>query len=172
MNVFLIAAISVDGKIAPEALTNSGTWTSGADKQFFADRTKKAGVMIMGSTTFKTIGRPLKDRLTIVLSSQPKPTEYSQFNDSQVRYTSQSPEEILAQLEAEGFSEVALCGGSSVYTQFMQKGLVNSLYLTVEPIIFGKGVSLFKELAINKKLELKNSSQIGENTVLLEYLMA
>jgi dihydrofolate reductase len=169
MNIFLIAAISVDGKIAPEATTNSGTWTSGADKQFFADRTKQAGVMIMGSTTFDTIGRPLKDRLTVVMSSKPKPAEYQQFDDSQVRYTSQPPEEIIVQLESEGFAEIALCGGASVYTQFMEKNLVDTLYLTVESIVFGKGVPLFKEMANAQELQLKNLSKIGDNTILLEY---
>jgi dihydrofolate reductase len=169
VNVFLIAAVSVDGKIAPEASTNSGTWTSGADKQFFSERTKKARVMVMGSNTFATIGRPMKDRLTIVMSSKPKPAEYQQFNDSQVRYTSQSPEEIVAQLESEGFIELALCGGSNVYSQFMTRGLVSTLYITIEPIVFGQGIPLFKESDINQKLTLKEVTKIGPDTVLLEY---
>lgn len=169
VNVFLIAAISIDCMIAPEADTNSGTWTSGADKKFFSDRTKKAGVLVMGSTTFNTIGRPMKDRLTIVLSSKPKPLEYQHIDDSQVRYTSQSPEEVVAQLESEGFLEIALCGGSSVYTQFMQKGLVHTLYLTIEPIVFGKGVPLFQEEVGRQNFKLKNLTKIGESTMLLEY---
>lgn len=169
MNVFLIAAISLDGKIAPEAMTNSGTWTSGADKQFFAERTKKARVMVMGSTTFKTIGRPLPGRLTVVMSSKPKPPEYQHFDDSQVRYTSASPHEIVETLEKEGYTELALCGGSHVYTEFMKAGLVNTLYLTVEPIVFGKGVPLFSEELGAAKLTLKNSTRIGENTILFEY---
>lgn len=171
MNVFLIAAISLDGFIAPEVSVVSTDWTSGADKKFFTERTKQAGVMVMGSTTFKTIGFPLKDRLSVVMSSKPKPPEYSHYDDSQVRYTTQSPREIVGQLEKEGYTEIALCGGSSVYTQFMQAGLVNKLYITVEPIIFGAGVPLFNE-NLKTSLKLTSSEKIGENTLLLEYTQA
>jgi dihydrofolate reductase len=169
MHVFLIAAISIDGFIAPEVSTNSTEWTSGADKEFFTQRSKQAGVMVMGSTTFETIGRPMKDRLTVVISSKPKPEKYAHIDDSQVRYTSQSPTEIVKQLELEGFKEIALCGGSSIYTQFMNAGLVNSLYITVEPIIFGGGVSLFNKTLDQQKLKLIKSEKIGEDTMLLEY---
>lgn len=169
MHVFLIAAISLDGFIAPDVAVNSTTWTSGADKQFFTERTKQAGVMVMGSKTFETIGRPLKDRVTIVMSSKPKPAEYAVFDDSQVRYMSGTPQEIVSQLEKDGFNELALCGGSSVYTQFLKAGLVNQLYITVEPIIFGVGVPLFNEEVSHQKLVLTNSTKIGTDTVLLEY---
>lgn len=172
MNVFLIAAISVDGFIAPDAAVTSTTWTSGADKKFFTDRTNQARVMVMGSTTFNTIKRPLKDRLTVVMSSKPKPAEYAQFEDSQVRYTSQSPQEIISSLEEEGYTELALCGGSSVYSQFMEAGLVNRLYITVEAVAFGSGVSLFNNTLTQKNFKLISNEKIGDNTILLEYELA
>ena len=51
---------------------------------------------------------------------------------------------------------------------FMEKGLVDTLYLSVEPVIFGKGLTLFnKELDI--KLELEKELKLGEKTILLEY---
>lgn len=169
MNVFLIAAISLDGFIAPDPSVTSTAWTSGADKKFFTERTKQAKVMVMGSTTFNTIKRPLKDRLTVVLSSKPKPAEYAQFDDSQVRYTAQSPLEIIETLENEGYTELAVCGGSSVYKQFMEAGLIKTLYITIEPIIFGKGVPLFSDALSQQKLSLQSSEKIGEDTILLEY---
>lgn len=165
----MIAAVSADGFIGQDLAAPSTDWTSAEDKQFFRERTKKAGVMIMGSTTFKTIGRPLKDRLIIVLSTQPKPAEYSQYDDSQIRFSSLQPSQLLSELAAEGFSEVALCGGASVYTQFLQQGLVNTLYLTIEPILFGIGIPLFREMINNKTLNLKNVTRLGTDTVLLEY---
>lgn len=168
MNVFLIAAVSLDGFIAPDVSVTSTAWTSGADKKFFTERTKQARVLVMGSTTFNTLKRPLKDRLVVVMSSKPKPEEYAQFDDSQVKYSSQSVKEIIETLSAEGYTEVAVCGGASVYRQFMQAGLVQTIYLTIEPIIFGKGVPLFDD-QLSRHLKLVSTQRIGEDTILLEY---
>lgn len=169
VHVFIIAAISVDGFISPAVSTSSITWTSQGDKHFFGERTKQARVLVMGRTTFETIGRPLKDRLVVVMSSQPKPEQYTQFDDSQVRFSSDSPEQIVQTLTAEGFTELAICGGSSIYAQFMKAGLVNRLYLTVEPIAFGKGIPLFKEELGMQKLALIDAKKIDDSTLLLEY---
>lgn len=58
MHVSLMVAITVDGKIA-RASDHYPDWTGSADKRLYVDVTKKAGVMIMGSTTFDIIGRVL-----------------------------------------------------------------------------------------------------------------
>lgn len=171
MKVFIIAAISVDGFIAPSVDTSSVEWTSKGDKQFFTERTKQAKVMVMGRTTFETIGRALPGRKIIVMSSKPKPEEYAAIPDSEVKYTPQTPSNILDELETAGHKEVAICGGSQIYFAFMEAGLVDTLYLTVEPITFGKGIGLFKKELPQTKLELQEMKKIDEHTVLLEYLV-
>src|SRR5260370_1068020 len=130
MNVFIIAAITVDGFIAEESDQKSTSWTSQEDKKFFVERTKQAKAMVMGSTTYKTIGRPLPGRLNIVYSKNTAQFEedLSHYDQSQLRITQESPVEIVRQLDSEGFSEVAICGGASVYSLFMKSGLVNKLY--------------------------------------------
>ena len=51
---------------------------------------------------------------------------------------------------------------------FITAGVVDKLYLSVEPVLFGQGMTLFnKELDI--KLELVDTKKLGEQTVLLEY---
>ena len=141
IKVILIAAISADGKIAERTDQNSLDWTSKEDTRFFIERTKQAGALIMGRKTFATIGRPLKNRLNVImtrdLSSSVVPAEAGLLE-----YTSASPVEIVKDLDARGYLEVAICGGSSVYSQFLKEGLVQELYLTVEPVLFGGGVSL------------------------------
>jgi len=166
MHVFLISAISADGYIAEEAEQVSTEWTSKEDKQFFRDRTKKARVMVMGMNTYKTIGRPLPDRLTVVMTRTPQEVPAEQKD--QLMFTSQTPQEVLADLEKKGFTEVAICGGSQIYTLFLNAGLINTLYLTVEPVVFGKGVHLFAD-TVTKKLKLENTTQLNSETLLLEY---
>ncbi|RMD50886.1 hypothetical protein D6827_03240 [Candidatus Parcubacteria bacterium] len=70
MNVSLLSAVSLDGKIAGYDLENSFDWTCPEDKKFFKEKTVVAGVVIMGRKTWETIGHPLSNRLTVVLTKK------------------------------------------------------------------------------------------------------
>ncbi len=165
MHVFLIAAITIDGYIARDSDQISTAWTSKEDKAFFRDRTKQAGVIVMGRKTFETIGRALPDRLNIVLSRQPRPADLAE----EIQWSNQTPQELLKYLEEKGHQEVAICGGQQIYSQFLEAGLINTLYLTVEPVVFGNGVKFVDQVsAVNCRL--KSEKKLNEQgTVLLEY---
>lgn len=165
MNTFIIAAISIDGFIAQAESQISTSWTSKADKKFFSERTKQAGVIVMGSTTYKTIGRPLPGRLNIVYSRDLNPPGEQAEN---LRFTQADPRELITQLAAEGYSEVAICGGASIYSMFMKAGVVDTLYLTLEPVIFGSGIKLFQE-GIAANLTLTEMQNLTDQTLLLSY---
>lgn len=160
MKVFIVAALTADGCIARDNSVPSTAWTSKVDKKRFTELSKRAGVVVMGSVTYETIGKPLPGRHTIVYV--PDERKYDG-----VETTKKSPGELIADLEKRGFKEVAICGGSTIYTMFMKSGLVDTLYLTIEPVIFGSGVRLFKE-PIDAKLELVSSEKI-DNSTLVEY---
>ncbi|HEY4500449.1 MAG TPA: dihydrofolate reductase family protein [Candidatus Paceibacterota bacterium] len=162
MKTFIIAALTADGFIA-KGHDHITTWTSKADKNFFKEMTKKAGVIVIGSKTFETIGRALPERRNIVLSR----TKKFEGIDG-VETSAESPRDLVTRLEREGVRELAICGGAGVYTSFMKEGLIDTLYITVEPILFGTGLSLFKD-SFETKLELKESRLIGDGAVLLEY---
>jgi dihydrofolate reductase len=164
MTCFIIAALSADGYIARDSSAPSTAWTGKADKKRFVEISKHAGVVVMGQNTWKTFGgRPLKDRLNIVYSPERLP-DMPEGTET----TTKSPSELLTELESRGFKEVAICGGSMIYTMFMKSGLVNKLYLTVEPIIFGDGVRLFKE-SLDSRLNLVSCAQTEEGALLQEY---
>lgn len=137
MKVFLIAAISADGYIGRNN-THSADWTGGEDKKKFIQLTKEAGVIIMGSTTFRTIGKALPDRRNIVYTLNPQT-----ITADGVETTDEEPAELLQRLEAEGCQAVAICGGASIYDLFIRGGLVDEVYLTAVPVFFGKGLPLF-----------------------------
>lgn len=142
MIISLIAAISADGKIAQNAGQSSLDWTSKEDTRFFVEKTKEIGAVVMGRKTFETIGRPLKDRRMIVMSSTGgSETEKFEGRDG-VEWTRETPAELVARLSLKGLTGLAVCGGSMVYSQFLEAGLVDELFLTVEPVLFGAGVPL------------------------------
>jgi len=158
MKCFIIAAMTADGYIA-KASDHPAVWTSKEDKKRFVELTKRAGVVVMGLNTWRTLGKPLKDRTNIVYS--PDPVEG-------VETTKKPPAEFLRELEGRGFKEVAICGGTSIYSMFIKSGLVDKLYITVEPILFGDGMRLFNE-AVDLKLKLIDEVRTEGGTLLLEY---
>jgi dihydrofolate reductase len=167
MNVFIIAAISADGYIARHK-QEFADWTSPADKKMFVQLTKQAGVMVMGSTTARTIGRALPGRRTIVYTTNP-----ASIGIDGVETTSEPPQELVRRLSDEGVAEVAICGGSSVYSQFLVSGVVDELYVSVEPLLFGQGIKLYTAQH-DITLELITSRRLDDDydTVLLHYRVA
>lgn len=165
LHIYIIAAITLDGFIAQDTEQVSTAWTSKEDFDFFVKKTKETGLLIMGSSTFETINRPLAGRKIVVLS---RTKTYPQFKKSQVEAMSGSLTEVLTELVKQGYSELAVCGGSSVYTQFLQSGFVDKMYITIEPKIFGKGISLFNQ-PMDISLELLERISISDNSTVMHY---
>ncbi|MBI5221369.1 MAG: dihydrofolate reductase [Candidatus Magasanikbacteria bacterium] len=156
MKVILLMAITVDGKIA-KSPDHPATWTSRADKKVFVAETKKAGVIIMGETTYDTIGKPLPGRLNIVMSLSP---DKNKNIPGLLEFTNTPPKELLAELESRGFSSVIIGGGATINGLFLREKLIDEIWLTIEPKIFGEGLSLFKGAEVDVDLELLEVNKI------------
>lgn len=165
----IIAAITLDGKIAKNADHNAD-WTSKEDKNFFRAETKKAGVVIFGSKTYETIGHPMPDRLNIIMTREPKKYTKKQKKDF-LEFTSDSPPNILNNLMKRGYKNVVIGGGNAIYSLFLQMKLVDEIYLTIAPKIFGQGINLFKDINMNeinlKLISLEKLNEQGE--ILIKY---
>ena len=167
MEVFIIAAVSVNGKIAERVDQVSMDWTSKEDMQFFVKKTKEAGNVVMGRTTFETIGKPLPGRLNVIMTRTP---DASKNIDEQLLYTDKSPKEIVDFLLNKGFDQVAVTGGAQVYSAFLKAGLVTDLYLTIEPVLFGTGVPLFEGIE-RVDLELVEHQKLNDQAVMVHYIV-
>jgi dihydrofolate reductase len=163
MHVCLMVAITVDGKIARDS-DHYPDWTGKADKQLYVEITKKAGVMIMGSTTFDIIGRVLPGRKTIVMTRNPD----RRSDRDDLVYTQSPPEQIVSDLAAQGYKEAVVVGGAKINRLFASKGLIDELILTLSPYAFGSGLSIFSD-AVDLKLALKKFWQIDKNTLCIRY---
>lgn len=160
--VTLMMAMTADGKIAKDS-AQFANWTSREDKKLFVELSKKHGVVLMGENTFKTFPAPLKERLNVVFSEQENPAEIPG-----VLWVKGEPEKVLEDLEKRGYQSALLGGGSFLNSLFLEKKLISEIVLTVEPKIFGAGLSLFNR-SLDADLELLECRQLNENTVLLRY---
>ena len=167
MTTFIIAALTVDGFIAKDSAHSPLTWRSEGDRKFFIERTKEAGLVVMGLNTAKASKKPLPGRRNIIYAdSKDQLFHWKEYEGWEI--TQDDPSDLLFRLEKEGHKEVAICGGATIYTMFMEQGVVDKLYLTIEPLVFGAGMSLFnKELDV--KLELVSERKSDEGAIFLEY---
>jgi dihydrofolate reductase len=121
MTVTLIAAAAANGVIGIE---NRLPWKLPADMAYFVEQTRGKPVL-MGRKTFESLGRPLKNRLNIILS----------------RSMEEAPEgcEIVRSLEEAmerfGNQELMVIGGEEVYRQalpFADRVLLTEIGLEFE----------------------------------------
>nr|AIA14429.1 Dihydrofolate reductase [uncultured bacterium] len=160
MKVFIIAAATADGFIARNDHQHID-WTSQEDKKFFVNMTKESGVMVMGGNTYRTFRNPLPGRRHIVYTR-------GEVKGEAFEKTTENPQDLIKRLKQEGYTSIAIIGGSSIYSMFLDAGAVTDIYLTIEPLLFGEGVKLF-DSTLDTKLELKSSKNLNDDTILFHY---
>ena len=164
MNVILIAAMSMNGMIAEQSDQSSLDWTSKEDTRFFVEKTKEAGVVVMGRKTFETIGKGLPGREIVVMTRTPDIHEQMDG----VVFTDMTSQQIVETYKNKGQQSIAIAGGSNVYSLFIREGLVTDYFLTIEPVLFGNGVPFAVGFdRVNTKLV--ETKMLNEQAVLLHY---
>lgn len=164
IKVSLVMALTADGFIA-RGSHDFVNWSSSADKKFFAGLSKDAKAVVMGKNTFDTFDGILPGRLNIVMTSQKKDSD----NDL-LLFWHKEPEELIDFLAKKGLKKLVLAGGSFTNYKFYEKGLIDEVFVTISPVMFGQGVSLFNK-EINACLELKNLEKLDKETIMIHYLL-
>ncbi len=163
MKLTLMMAVTADGMIARNH-SHFPDWTCSADKRMFKQLTQSAGVVIFGSRTYDTIGKPLPGRLNVILTRHPE--RYRPEKD--LLFFSDTPEALLELLAEKGYTEAILAGGAIINTLFIKPALVDELLLTISPKLFGQGMTLFSE-SLDLDLKLIDFRQIEKDTLILRY---
>lgn len=167
IKVILYMAISVNGMVAK--LDDDTSWTSEEDWKSFNSVGKKVGNIIMGRRTFEIMREdnqfPVEDLFNVVVTHQDVKNEWGE----KALFTPNSPEWILTKLEEMGFKEAFIGGGGGINSLFLKSGLVDEIYLDVEPVVFGKGIPLFAPEEFEYQLELLDSRKLNNNTIQLHY---
>lgn len=117
--ISMIAAIAREDRAI--GFKNKLLWHIPEDFKHFKELTSGHAI-IMGENTYRSIGKPLPNRTNIVLSLTP---DFSPEGVVVVR----SLDEAVAKAREEEKEEIFICGGASIYRQFLP--LADRLYLTL-----------------------------------------
>jgi len=162
-----IAAVTLDGKIA-KSKNHMSDWTSKEDKDFLHKMLDKCDVVLVGNNTYKTAVEPLSKRNCIVLTGKiKKPLQKSK----NLLYINPKATNLGRLIAKKKYRRVAILGGTQTYSYCLENNLLDEIYLTIEPLVFGKGINLFEsQKFIEYKFKLASIKKLNSNgTLLLHY---
>ncbi|OGG51542.1 hypothetical protein A2704_00795 [Candidatus Kaiserbacteria bacterium RIFCSPHIGHO2_01_FULL_54_36b] len=166
MRCIAIAAVTIDGKIALDA-GHFSDWTSPEDKDFLHEMLDRSDVVVVGNNTYKTALEPLSKRNCIVFTASVRTSEHK---SNVLTYCNPASSDCIPLIEK--YEKVAVLGGTQTYTYFLENDLLDELYITVEPVIFGRGLNLFQSTEdVLAKFRLESMRPLNEKgTLLLHYV--
>ena len=164
MKVILYMAISLNGMIAKS--DDDTSWISKEEWDSYSLAVRTAGNLIVGHRTYN------------ILTKQP---EFSEFKDVKLVVVAQedfqtlaknhlvahSPKEALKLLS--DFEKVVVAGGGTLNASFVEENLVDDIFIDIEPIILGQGVSLCRDKNVERNLKLVGQKKISDNEIQLRY---
>ena len=164
VKIIVYMHITANGMIAR---LDGSEFSSKKARQGFQDMMAKVNVNIVGRNTFEMSKKngsfPMKG-LNIVITSHKIKNSFGK----DVIITNSNPKKILEIVEKRGYKEAAVGGGVTA-ANFLKEGLVNEIFLDIEPIIFGRGIPVFAYEKFEKKLKLIDTKRISNNEIRLHY---
>jgi dihydrofolate reductase len=170
MKVTCVMLSPVDGKIVKWEDGDTYAWNSKEDQQHFDSFVKKATLIVMGRRTFEVAKpSPKKGVLRIVMTGNP--VRYDGLAvPGLLEFSRENPTTLVAKLEKRGYKNLLLVGGGGTNTAFFQAQLVDELWLTIEPKIFGKGKMIVNQTPMDIQLKLEMVKKLNkQGTILLKY---
>ena len=158
-------ATSVNGYIAK--LNHDTPWS---DDEFisYSDKVKEVGNLIIGKTTydlmleenaFADLDEPF---IAVLTSSIQKPARKKTAFVKNLK-------DALKILEKQDFQMALVGGGGQADTAALELGLLEEIFIDVEPLVFGRGIPLFSPSDSDLKLKLLDTKKVGESGIQLHY---
>jgi dihydrofolate reductase len=117
--------------------------------------------IVMGSKTFESLGRILPgNRKHIVITRNPEKVKNINFYSSEVEIAPSLIEGIEMAKNNPGSEEIFIFGGGRVFTEAMEKSLIDKLYLTIVKGNFDAD-TFFPDYSKFRKVIFEKDSQEG-----------
>ena len=156
-------AESVDGRISLASKTLPD-WTSKEDRRFFRRALAGFEAFVVGRNTYQAAAANLRKRNTFVFSSRLRKTQ----KKGTVTFVNPSLVNLMELFR--NYRTVAVLGGGMVYQAMLENDLLDEIFVTVEPLIFGRGKAMFVGGRRTIRLRLLSAKRLNQKgTMLLHY---
>ncbi|HTB23906.1 MAG TPA: dihydrofolate reductase family protein [Puia sp.] len=151
MKTILIFVATLDGKVTKWGEPNVRVWSSHQDQDYYKKVWDESQFIVMGSNTFNADKfSPSASHRIIVMTRHPEKYKNLEI-PGQIEFTNGTPVELNSRFINEGHQQMLVVGGPHVATSFLQEQLIDELWLTIEPKIFGAG----DNFAMGAKLDIQ-----------------
>ena len=167
MKKILVFVTTLDGKITRWGETHVKRWSSEEDKHYYKKTVDDSSLTVMGSSTFDVESKvPTPTHHVIVMTRTP-----AKYKDREIigrlEFTNQTPAQLVAHYEKEGLTQMLVVGGAHIATSFFKAKLIDELWLTIEPKIFGTGGNFVINENLDIDLKLLSVEKVNERGTLI-----
>jgi dihydrofolate reductase len=159
-------AASLDGYIAGPK--GEAEWVILDPEVDFAKRFQEFDTVLLGRASFEAMARAghraMPGLQTFVFSRTLRQRDYPE-----VTILGDRSEEIAATLRREPGKDIWLMGGGTLFRSLLEAGLVDTVEVSVLPLLLGAGIPLLPAPACETKLELIRHTVYGAGIVSLQY---
>ncbi len=158
-------AMTIDGKIARYS-GHASNWTSKEDKRHLHKIEDSCDVMVVGRKSYKLAQKPLSKRNVVVFT---RSVETTQKESERLVLLNPQNVDFVKFAAEKNYSRACVLGGPEIYSYFLEHNLLDELYITVEPLVFGEGLGLFNRPVETKNFKLKSVKKLNKCGTLLQH---
>ena len=169
MKTILIFVSTLDGRVTKWGEPHVKMWSSPQDQDYYKKTWNESRLIVMGSNTFNAGSFPSLNHKLIVMTAHPE--NYRKLKNSwQIEFTGESPADLVDRLRNKGYEQILVVGGPHVATSFLKDQLIDQLWLTLEPKIFGTGGNFATDVKLDINLRLLHFEKVNEaGTLITKY---
>lgn len=167
MKTILIFVSTLDGKVTKSGEPHVSAWSSHQDQDYYKNVLNESSLVVMGSNTFTTDGFKLSAGRRLIIMTRHRDQYKNLEVPGQLEFTNESPVELSARFRSEGQKQMLVIGGPHVATSFLKEQLIDELWLTLEPKIFGTGANFATGANLDIKLRLQHFEKVNEQGTLI-----
>jgi dihydrofolate reductase len=171
METIGMVVMSLDGCLTRHDAEGTA-FASAADRKHFQAALEGCDCTLLGGGGYRAAREAIRASLTprrLRLVRTREPERYAgDARAGQLEFRAGEPAALLRGLAGRGFTRCAVPGGTDLLTQCLRERLLDELWVTVEPVLFGRGRRLV-EGDLDVRLALLGAERLGEDTLLLRY---
>ncbi len=169
----LYIACSIDGYIAKpnDNLDFLQIVEQAGEDYGYADFIKEIDTVIMGRKTYDWVMKqvpefPHADKTSHIITRTQKPSV------GKTHFYTGSIKALVQKLKSETGKDIFVDGGAEVVNELLKDELIDEIYLSIIPVLLGRGTRLFKDGLPEQKMTLISSKQFEKGLVQLHYIHA